>query len=124
MKNNWKPIRRNEIYCSPSCGGDCKHSDYLRAKEISSIVAKTMKDYKPNVWENLGWHWSIVSKCKRIKIHPSEYRNKIQGYIAFIGPPCSGGCWTGKGSSPQLALKEAQKVMNDSIKPYVDLISQ
>ena len=61
-KSDWKPRRRGKFYCSPACGGKCLHRDFVRAKRLAEIAVAPLGDaWKAEVWENLGWHWSVVN---------------------------------------------------------------
>lgn len=77
MKHGWVPVRNKDKYCSPLCGGDCLYSDYNEAhKRSKSLCQKLGKGWKPEVWENTGWHWCVVSPCQRFRVHnygPRDY---------------------------------------------------
>lgn len=62
----WTPVRRGASYCSPACGGKgafgCTWSKFQTATRKAKALAKRMgKNWKPRVWENLGWHWEVTS---------------------------------------------------------------
>lgn len=58
--NRWKPIKRGAIYCSPACGGKCSVATFNKATFDAKALAKKMgPEWVPEVWENLGWHWSV-----------------------------------------------------------------
>lgn len=78
FKFDWKPRKHGDVYCSPSCGGGCKHNAYLKAKLKSSKLAKKLgKGWKPIVTENLGWHWNVV--CGKVAVYEAH-----AGYKACI----------------------------------------
>lgn len=57
----WTPILKGDIFCSPSCGGNCKKSAYDEALQASNIVASLLGEgWTPQVYENLGWYWQVV----------------------------------------------------------------
>lgn len=72
-KLSWKPIRRGQIYCSPACGANCKHSDYLKCFTDGKAAISRLKTtgWKLNVWENMGWHFCLVNTKCAMSIHAS-----------------------------------------------------
>lgn len=57
---NWTPVRNGLIFCSPACGGNCTITAYDQAnREANALAARMGKGWKPRVWENLGWHYSV-----------------------------------------------------------------
>lgn len=55
-----KPVLNGITYCSPDCGNGCTHAAYLAAKEEAAKTAKALgPGWKPQVWENSGWHWMV-----------------------------------------------------------------
>lgn len=79
--------------------------------------------WRVRVWENLGWHWSLVSPCLHWQIHPSRCdahdRRKITGFSAYLNEPrvqatdeprpgakthASGGRWVEDGATPREAM--------------------
>lgn len=71
---NWKPIRRGKTYCSPACGAGCTHAEYLKAKSDSAAVIEQLKTkgWKSYVWENMGWHWTLVNARCGISLHKTD----------------------------------------------------
>lgn len=52
-----QPVRKGAIYCSPRCGGNCKHKDYLLAVKTAAAMADELgPGWKPVVFENMGWY--------------------------------------------------------------------
>ena len=81
----WKPVHRGKIYCSPRCGGKCTHAAFLKATRDAEALAKRVGDgWKPRVWENLGWHYSIQKEgCE---IYPHINKSKVFEYWADFHP--------------------------------------
>lgn len=100
-------VRRGDIYCAPFCGRGCTHKQYLAAKGgAEKLVAQLGKGWKPRVWENMGWHYSAVSKDGRIKVHTHKYKGSPRDYTAFLGSADSpGGRWAEHGKTPKAALQ-------------------
>lgn len=105
--DRWKAIRRGDHYCAPACGGGCTWTQYQHARLMGSVLATRLsetsglKTWKAHVWENLGWHWSAVSSCGRIKVH----QHSGASFTAFLGKPGSpGGQWAVHGSTPRQSV--------------------
>lgn len=118
---DWTPVRSTvggkDFFCSPRCGCGCTMADYNKAVSTSSKAARKMgRGWKPEVWENMGWHWCIVKGVA--KIHPGATGMKRGGYTAYIN---SAHQTLGRGSTPAKALaagiaeasQRARKVLAD-----------
>ena len=93
MKNNWKPILRGKIYCSPRCGMGCTTRMYRLAVKRSQALAKRLgKGWKTEVWENLGWHYCV----KKGKLEITGYHNfRRRSYLIMFN------------TKPQIILSDA-----------------
>lgn len=110
---SWKPKRSGTVYCSPACGSNCTRKAFEEANAHAEMLCVRMgPGWTPRVWENMGWHWSVISPCKRIKIHPNIYwkTGKIESYTAFLGEPGSGGTWAEHGRTPHAAMRNVIRV--------------
>lgn len=58
--DRWTPVSGpGDRYCSPRCGRGCTRAEYEHAVESAErMVAELGEGWEPDVWENLGWHWS------------------------------------------------------------------
>ncbi|QAX92290.1 hypothetical protein HWC07_gp038 [Pantoea phage vB_PagM_LIET2] len=63
----WPPVSNGEIYCSPACGADCTKAEFelamIRAERLCerlNAMRFGFKDWKPHVWENMGWHYEAI----------------------------------------------------------------
>ena len=66
---SWKPVRKGKFYCAPACGRACTHEEYLKAKEAAKeLCALLGPNWKPRVWENLGWHYE--AKARNMTVSP------------------------------------------------------
>lgn len=99
-----EPRRRGNVYCAPFCGRGCTVKEHEAAVAGAATLVKRLgKAWKPRVWENLGWHYSAVSPCGQVKVHPSSGH----GFMTFFGSPdSSGGQWVGHGKTPRAAVTE------------------
>jgi len=66
---SWKPVRRGGLYCSPACGNGCTYRAYLNVVAAAKQLAKELPGFKPHVWENLGWHYSVVALDSRVSVY-------------------------------------------------------
>jgi hypothetical protein len=98
---SWKAIRRGSIYCSPACGGGCTYAAYQKACRDAAALAKRMGNgWTPRVHENLGWHWCVISPCKRITL-----RKTGDCYCALFGEAGSmSGQWLCTAKIPKAAV--------------------
>jgi hypothetical protein len=121
---SWEPRRYGSRYCSPGCGAGCTKAAYDTATKAANALAKSLgDDWKPHVWENLGWHYSAISACGRWKIHPSARKGKVESYHAFLGDADSpGGRWVESGATPQEAIENTRKTAREEIGHFMDLL--
>ena len=102
--------------CAKWCGSGCTQAQYDAAlANAKALAARLGKGWKPRVWEDMGWHYSAVSRKGFIKVHPhTDWRSKrITSYAAFIGDISGGGRYVADGRTPEKAiaavLAEAKK---------------
>lgn len=95
---SWKPVRKGRLYCAPACGRGCTKQEHNRAiYQARKLRDRMGKRWRINIWENMGWHYRVISPCGRIYLHP--------GYIAFLGEPnAGGGRYTFQHSHPERAV--------------------
>lgn len=84
LGKGWTAVRRGRIYCSPLCGGGCTLAAFNRANKEAGALAKRLgPGWKPEVWENLGWHWGAIKGGA--KVYPNERRgHKVSGYHVYL----------------------------------------
>lgn len=99
---SWDPVRQGARFCAPACGRGCTHAEWRAATAAADkLCADLGAGWVPDVWENLGWHYSAISACGRWKVHGHS-----SGYTAFLGEAgCSGGRWAESGVTPQAAIR-------------------
>ncbi len=112
-KGAWTPRRRGDVYCSPACGGNCKYTAYLLAKERAHALCMMLGDmcgggWKMEIRENLGWYYTAISRCERIRVSGSHFDGAKPVYVAFLGSGGYGGNWVSEHhKDPRKAVKEA-----------------
>jgi len=118
MSLSWEPKREGDRYCSSACGRGCTWQEYQEAvRKAQELVQELGVDnWEPHVWENLGWHFEVISKNGWWTIEPYTYRGKsvcearelysagIRAYKGHIGLR-----WTGHGNTPQEAMEDTMK---------------
>ena len=87
--DRWKAKRRGDTYCAPACGRGCTHKEYLRANTLADeLVKKCEKEvggkWEKDVFENLGWHYSVILVGGNISIREHEGTDKPYS-IGFKG---------------------------------------
>lgn len=66
------PVLKDDKYCSPWCGCGCTKKAYDDAVEKSNQLCKQLGvNWKPRVWENCGWHYTVKLSVKNgyIEVH-------------------------------------------------------
>ncbi len=111
---DWKPVRHGDTYCAPACGRGCTHIEFERATRKAKALAKQLgPSWKPNVWENLGWHYSAVSACGTIKVHPFGFG--LRGFTVFVGSgkhaTSDGAQWAEQGPTLRIALRKVHEAV-------------
>lgn len=91
---SWTPVRNGKLYCSAACGGKCTHAAYLTAKRRAAALVKSLgPGWKPEVWENLGWHFAAINGAMRVsggeKISPRS--RKLSWTAVWNNPEGTGG---------------------------------
>jgi hypothetical protein len=117
MNLSWTPRRRGKIYCSSACGGDCKWAAHVKAKLRAKALAKSLgAQWKPRVWENLGWHYSV--SCGDVVVHPYSFG----GYWAAVNGPIqfTASAQSAKGAVVR-AIERAKKLTTELAKMLSDV---
>ena len=120
-KLSWKAVRRGDIYCAPACGANCTWAAYQKALERGRLCADELgKGWTVYVSENMGWHTTVLSPCKRIKVavHPVQGTpsetliGTLCDYTAFLGDAdhTAGGKWAENGDTPAEAVNNVVRV--------------
>lgn len=110
----WTPERSGPFYCSAGCGYGCTWSDYVRvtakAKRLAGLCGE---GFKPEVWENLGWHFKAVNEARRVEV----WRRSSCEFQAVIAKH-----WSAYGKTPQEAMEAAYVEIRAAIKDLQRLI--
>lgn len=104
---SWIPVWRGAVYCSPACGAGCLRSAYNRAvKAADDLAANLGSDWTSRVWENLDWHYEVISPCGRLKLSSgADIHGRAIRYHAFLGDTGPGGRWHAIGRTPRAAVR-------------------
>lgn len=117
---DWTPVKSGEIYCSPACGGKCTKGEFDKAHRAAKALCKKMdtKGWKPRVWENLGWHWSIVKGGLTVWGGSKDYLVGFEG-----GTPCE--VSVGKSFKDPNRAVEAQKELIKAVaKKWLNVLKE
>ena len=113
-KRDWKPVRRGAVYCSPACGGGldrgCSWEKFQRVTTAARRLACQMGNgWKPDVWENLGWHFSVIAGTSCVR------RDSAFNYRAEVNV---GGQFFGTGKEPRTAFLAALKAADIAMEEW------
>jgi hypothetical protein len=129
---SWKAVHRGEIYCAPACGGGCTYAAFLKANADAARLCETLdrttgsNGWTPRVSENIGWHYSAISPCGRLKVHPETCppESGPRYYSAFLGAAGEcGGTWSESGKTPAKAVQAVIAVGRKALAGYGALLS-
>ena len=111
--DGWKPVLNGPIFCAPLCGRGCTKAEHDKAVENAAKLAKSLgPTWKPQVWENLGWHHCAVSPCGRLKVHPRLVKgSNCCAYLDHEGD--SGGLWVARATTARAAVRAVVKQAED-----------
>lgn len=112
-KRDWRPVLRGRIYCSPGCKAGCTRKDYeAKRKQARAAAQQLGEGWKPQVWENMGWHWSLRHEQTGVEIHPVSGRRVIKRFWATTQHEETPQ-YTAEGASLRATLNELKKVMRE-----------
>jgi len=142
-----RAVRKGDLYCAPWCGTKCTWKAYQVARRRAHALAKHMgKGWTAEVHENMGWHYTVWSPCRRIKLK-EHWRHgtyncrtgetTLKGsaidqlaailpdhYTAFLGSPdSSGGRWAEHGDTPEEAIRAVVAVAETKLAEIGALIT-
>jgi hypothetical protein len=88
--------------CADWCGGGCTQEQYAQAVQAADkLVQQLGEGWRPEVYENLGWHFGAASPCDRVRVSVRKGDN----YLALIGEAGShAGQWAGVGDTAKAAV--------------------
>ncbi len=92
-------------YCAPWCGMHCTLQSYQSAVAAAAALATRLgKGWEANVWENLGWHYSVVKG--QMAVHPRDREtNRVRiGYTAYLNTTKQ---FVESGNTPEEAIAAA-----------------
>ena len=97
-----KPVKKGRIYCSTWCGAGCTKSAHTAAvKKARKLARRLGKNWKPRVWESLGWHGEAVHRSGQLTVNSSHLRKGTIFYWASLGE----GRWAQGAKTPEKAIE-------------------
>lgn len=109
-QRDWTPVRQGNIYCSPACGGrgaTCTWASYQHAERSAAELAKKLgPEWKPEVWENLGWFWAVQSVDGHIRVRREKGERGYEAWVS-LEPGTGFVDWSGNGDTALLAISAA-----------------
>lgn len=102
--------------CASWCGGGCTQEQFDEATSTAwKLAVELGEGWTIRVWENLGWHFSLISPSRTIKVSGARSRG---GYTALISPP--GEVYgttglTGRGDAPRAAVENTVALTRERI---------
>ena len=114
---SWEPVLHGPFYCSLACGGKCtRKANVAAVRGAAAMVRRMGPGWTPRVWENLGWHYEVISPCGRIKVIVTHHLAKnAKTYTAYLGEKGEpGGRWVDTSRTPEGAIKKViEKAQRD-----------
>ena len=114
---SWKPIRRGAIYCAPACGMGCTKAEHDQTKQTGRMVAMMLgRGWTTEVHENLGWHWTVISPCGRIRVsggYRDNFPKRFHAMLCRRGDVA--GRYVGEGRTPRAAVNNCIRAAKDSL---------
>lgn len=106
---SWTPRRRGAFFCAPACGRGCLKVEHDAAVRLARTMASHLgTGWKPEVWENLGWHAKAVDSSGRWEVCANkDFKGKVCHYTAYLGDArIQGGIWVEQAKTPVDAVKK------------------
>lgn len=83
---NLGPVTRGDVYCSPWCGAKCTKAAFEDSTaKADALCAQMGAGWKPRVWENMGWYYSIQKGCVTIRQDGDRYSAWIEPRLEAAG---------------------------------------
>lgn len=93
---------RSRIKCAKWCGRGCTRKEYETAERNALELTRRLgKGWKPDVWENLGWHYAT----RRAGVRVIPHYGAFTAYLNYKKSP--GGRWVATASTPDGAIAKA-----------------
>ena len=107
-KYSWEPVRDGDIYCAPACGARCTHDAFIQANEdAEALCAKLGPEWKPRVWENMGWFYSVKVVDPETGYEAEVHSKKFGKHFCSIGLGGPKQFWS-KDECPRKAFEQAR----------------
>jgi hypothetical protein len=127
--DRWKARRYGDKFCAPACGGGCTYAAFRLATRRATDLCKALgPGWKPDVWENLGWHYAayfgkaIDFGRGLIEIHAHhDYAGKEVSYSALLQTSPQIGA---EGRTPAAVVKALKKAMQKRVTELTGTLSR
>lgn len=91
-------------------------------KNAQALAERLGPKWKPDVWENLGWHYRALSSDGTIKVHQDRPTEKcFNAYFGEVGP---GGWWVESARTPRAAVVKVDSVKHAANFETIDVKRQ
>lgn len=109
-------------YCGDKCGCGCTREQYDKAVEAAQNGEDRMKasGWEGNVWENCGWHWSLV---KDIEHEHWQLRPNRAGKWECYSYGTTPQVWTAGYDTPEEAVAAAVDELQKHLKQVASYIT-
>jgi hypothetical protein len=123
---SWKAVRRGARYCAPACGRGCLYEEFQRQTRAAKTVAETLgPGWTPKVWENLGWHASVVGLDGWLHVYFSlGFAEGFHAFLSSNGPTAGAGKWTAPGKTARAAIRNVVRQAQAYVGPLAALVAR
>lgn len=109
-------VRRGAVYCAPWCGANCTWAAFQIATTNAKKLAKSLgKEWKPVVWENLGWHYKVTNGILEVTTNThmgkTRYTAWCQSSPQVIGDSSSTARLAVKSLGNKMAIQFAEQLV-------------
>lgn len=91
---NLATAKPDDEYCGKKCGRGCTHDEYQKAINTAQTLAHSLPGpWGARIWENLGWHHSVVLTLGGKTRHRGPLEEKKPENYIEIYPSKAGTNW-------------------------------
>ena len=113
LAEQWTPVRKGTLYCSPGCGRGCSWAEHQEAKKKAEALAQRLgPGWRPVVHENLGWHYSATKG--KAEVHPVGFSADRPSSTYWISVNGSAKQFTARGRDPVALVRTVVSQMRET----------